>query len=60
MGPALRHIAGYLPLTRVTDAVRDPWLGTGDGATSLAIVAAMAVVTAVLAVRRVGLIPNGA
>src|SRR5277367_1091811 len=25
MGSALRSIAGYLPLTRVSDAVRDPW-----------------------------------
>lgn len=52
MGPALRAIAGYLPLTRVTDAVRAPWLGTGSGAGSLAIVATITVVAVVLAVRR--------
>jgi ABC-2 type transport system permease protein len=52
MGSALRTVAGYLPLTRVTDAVRDPWLGTGSATASLAVVAAFAVVAAVVAVRR--------
>jgi len=52
MGPALRGIAGYLPLTRVTDAVRDPWLGTGTATGSLVAVAVLAVVAAALAVRR--------
>lgn len=52
MGSAMRSIAGYLPLTRVTDAVRDPWLGLGTATTSLAVVAAIAVVASALAVRR--------
>lgn len=52
MGSTLRSIAGYLPLTRVTDAVRGPWLGTGDATGSLAIVAGLALVATVLAVRR--------
>jgi ABC-2 type transport system permease protein len=52
MGSALRGIAGYLPLTRVTDAVRDPWLGTGTATGSLIVVAALAVAAAALAVRR--------
>jgi ABC-2 type transport system permease protein len=52
MGSALRGIAGYLPLTRVTDAVRDPWLGTGTATSSLIVVAVLAVVAAALAVRR--------
>jgi ABC-2 type transport system permease protein len=52
MGSALRDIAGYLPLTRVTDAVRVPWLGLGSATGSLAVVAGLAVVAAVLAVRR--------
>jgi ABC-2 type transport system permease protein len=52
MGSALRTIAGYLPLTRVTDAVRDPWLGTGTAAASLVAVAALAVTATVLAARR--------
>jgi ABC-2 type transport system permease protein len=52
MGPALRSIAAYLPLTRVTDAVRDPWLGTGAATGSLIAVAVLAIVAAALAVRR--------
>jgi ABC-2 type transport system permease protein len=52
MGAALRTIAGYLPLTRVTDAVRDPWLGTGPATGSLLVVAALAVIATVLALRR--------
>lgn len=58
MGSTLRSIAGYLPLTRVTDAVRGPWLGTGSATGSLAIVAAMAVVATFLAVRRSALSPG--
>ncbi len=52
MGSALRGIAGYLPLTWVTDAVRDPWLGTGTATGSLIVVAVLAVAAATLAVRR--------
>jgi ABC-2 type transport system permease protein len=52
MGSALRGIAGYLPLTRVTDAVRDPWLGTGTATGSLIVVAVLAMAAATLAVRR--------
>jgi ABC-2 type transport system permease protein len=52
MGAALRDIAGYLPLTWVTDAVRGPWLGLGPSTGSLVLVAMMAVVAAALALRR--------
>jgi ABC-2 type transport system permease protein len=52
MGSALRHVAGFLPLTWVTNAVREPWLALGTGSTSLALVAAIAVVGAVVAARR--------
>jgi ABC-2 type transport system permease protein len=52
MGAVMRDIAGYLPLTRVTDAVRDPWLGLGTATGSLVAVAALAVAASVLAVRR--------
>jgi ABC-2 type transport system permease protein len=52
MGTALRTIAGYLPLTRVTDAVRDPWLGAGAATGSLIVVAILAVVATALALRR--------
>jgi ABC-2 type transport system permease protein len=52
MGSALRAVAGYLPLTRVTDAVRDPWLGTGTATASLLVVAVMAGAAALLAAHR--------
>jgi ABC-2 type transport system permease protein len=52
MGSALRGIAGYLPLTRVTDAVRGPWLGVGTATSSLIVVAALALVATPLAARR--------
>ena len=52
MGSALRSIAGYLPLTRVTDAVREPWLGIGLATGSLVAVGVLALAAAVLAVRR--------
>jgi ABC-2 type transport system permease protein len=52
MGSALRDIAGYLPLTRLTDAVRQPWLGLGNATASLIVVAILAVAASVLALRR--------
>jgi len=52
MGSALRTVAGYLPLTRVSDAVRDSWLGVGAATGSLIVVAALAVAATALAVRR--------
>ena len=52
MGSALRSVAGYLPLTRVSDAVRDPWLGLGPATASLVAVAALAVVATAMAARR--------
>jgi ABC-2 type transport system permease protein len=52
MGAALRGIAAYLPLTQVTAAVRDPWLGSGSATASLSVVALLALASAVLALRR--------
>lgn len=52
MGSAIRAIAGYLPLTRVTDAVRGPWLGTGTDTVSLLVVAGLSVVAAMVAAHR--------
>jgi ABC-2 type transport system permease protein len=52
MGSALRGIAGYLPLTWLTNAVRGPWLGLGTATGSLALVAIVAIVAAALALRR--------
>ncbi len=55
MGSAIRAVSGYLPLTRVTDAVRDPWLGIGSATTSLIVVALLAAFAAVAAIRRTAL-----
>lgn len=52
MGSVLRSIRGYLPLTWVTDAVRAPWLGIGSATGSLVLVALVAVVATVVALRR--------
>ncbi len=45
MGSAMRSIANALPLTHVTDSIRDPWLGLGTGTGSLVLVAAILVVS---------------
>ncbi len=52
MGSALRGVAGYLPLTWLTDAVRGPWLGVGGATGSLALVAVTAMVASTVALRR--------
>ena len=52
MPPGLRAIAEHLPLALVNQAIRDPWLGLGDGTGALLVVAVMAVVATILAVRR--------
>jgi ABC-2 type transport system permease protein len=51
MGSALRTIAGYLPLTWVTNAVRAPWLGLGTATGSLILVCCMAAAGTGLAMR---------
>ena len=55
MGAAVRHVAGPLPLTLLTNAVREPWLGLGPATWSLVAVAALAVAATVLAARRTAL-----
>lgn len=55
LSDALRSISDVLPLKLVTDAVREPWLGIGDGTGSLLIVTAIAVVATALAARRTAL-----
>jgi ABC-2 type transport system permease protein len=52
MGATMRAIAGFLPLTHVTAAIRQPWLGLGGATWDLAIVAGVLVVS-VLGWRRV-------
>ena len=55
LSDALRSISDVLPLKLVTDAVREPWLGLGDGTGSLVIVTVIAVVATALAARRTAL-----
>ena len=52
---AMRSVANLLPLTQVTDAIRDPWLGLGPASTSLIVVAVLAVAGTALAARRAAL-----
>jgi ABC-2 type transport system permease protein len=55
MGSAVKLVAGPLPLTQLTDAVREPWLGIGPATGSLVVVACMAVVATAVAARRAAL-----
>jgi ABC-2 type transport system permease protein len=55
MGSVVKLVAGPLPLTQLTDAVREPWLGIGQATGSLIAVAAMAVVATAVAARRAAL-----
>ena len=55
MGSVVRTIADPLPLTLLTNAVREPWLGLGPATGSLIAVAALAVVATVIAARRTAL-----
>jgi ABC-2 type transport system permease protein len=55
MGSVVRQVAGPLPLTLLTNAVREPWLGLGSATGSLAAVAALAVAATILAARRTAL-----
>jgi ABC-2 type transport system permease protein len=48
----VRTIAGPLPLTLLTNAVRAPWLGIGSATASLLGLAAFTVVVIVIAARR--------
>jgi ABC-2 type transport system permease protein len=52
MGAALRHVGSVLPLTWVTTAIREPWLGIGTPSAALAETIALAVVATAVAARR--------
>ena len=52
MGSVVRHIAGPLPLTLLTNAVREPWLGIGSATTSLIALAGITVLVTAVAARR--------
>ena len=55
MGAGLRGVAQLLPLTQVTDAIREPWLGIGSATESLIVVAVLALVACGLTGRRAAL-----
>jgi ABC-2 type transport system permease protein len=55
MTAAMRQISEVIPLTHVTRAIQQPWLGLGTGSANLAIVAAIAVIAALGWVRTVRL-----
>src|SRR5215475_9133459 len=55
MGAVVRDVAGPLPLTLLTNAVRQPWLGIAPATGSLVAIAAIAVAATALAVRRTAL-----
>lgn len=46
MSEAMRQIAKVVPLTHVTDSIREPWLGLGTGSTPLIVVAAVLAISA--------------
>ena len=52
MGSAVREVARPLPLTLLTDAVREPWLGIGTATVQLIAIAALTVVVTAIAARR--------
>ena len=55
MGSGVKLVAGPLPLTQLTDAVREPWLGIGPATGPLIVVACMAVAATAIAARRAAL-----
>src|SRR5262249_57021406 len=52
MGSAVRDVARPLPLTLLTDAVREPWLGIGTATVQLIAIAALTVVVTAVPARR--------
>lgn len=55
MGAGLRHVGNVLPLTWMTNSIREPWLGIGTPTGTLIEVIALAVVATALAARRAAL-----
>jgi ABC-2 type transport system permease protein len=55
MGPVLRQVGDALPLTWVTTAIRQPWLGIGTPTGTLMEVVGLAVVATAVAARRAAL-----
>jgi ABC-2 type transport system permease protein len=55
MPDVMREISERLPLALATDAIREPWLGIGDGTGPLLAVIVIAVVASALSARRTAL-----
>ena len=55
MGSVVKQVAGPLPLTLLTNAVREPWLGLGSATGSLVAIACIAVAASVIGARRTAL-----
>jgi ABC-2 type transport system permease protein len=55
MGSVLQHVADVLPLTLVTNSIREPWLGLGTATGTLIEVIALSVAACVIAARRAAL-----
>ena len=55
MGAALQHVADVLPLTLVTNSIREPWLGLGNATGTMVEVIALSVAACVVAARRAAL-----
>jgi len=55
MTTVMRGISHVIPLTPVTRAIQQPWLGLGTGVANLAIAGAIAVVAAAASLRAVRL-----
>jgi ABC-2 type transport system permease protein len=55
MSATLSSIAEWTPLSLVTDSIRDPWLGLGDGTSDLLVVCALAAVALAASARRTSL-----
>ena len=55
MGATLRNIADVLPLTLVTNSIRQPWLGLGNATGTMFAVVGLSVLAAVVAGRRAAL-----
>jgi ABC-2 type transport system permease protein len=55
MSSTLSDVSSVLPLTLVTQAIRDPWLGLGNATGSLVVVTAIAVLGLAVSARRTAL-----
>jgi ABC-2 type transport system permease protein len=51
----MRTVSDVIPLTHVTRAIQQPWLGLGTGTANLAVVAAVAIIATLASVRSVRL-----